>query len=109
MSPEFKGKADMMRNQFIKSGAVTEMATTSSPATEVWSNRGGYIWEGKPEKFQEEFAHTSVSYEFIKTIDAQILKGRDFSREFPSDSTAVILNETAVKYMGLKNPIGQLI
>jgi len=37
MSPEFKGKADMMRNQFIKSGAVTEMATTSSPTTEVWS------------------------------------------------------------------------
>ncbi|WP_340065150.1 ABC transporter permease [Ascidiimonas aurantiaca] len=109
MSGEFIGKADLMRNQFIESGGVLEMATSSGPATEVWSNRGGYSWEGKPEGFQEDFAYTSVSYEFVKAMDAKIVAGRGFSREFPTDSNAVILNETAVKYMGIKDPIGKLI
>ncbi|WP_299184897.1 ABC transporter permease [uncultured Aquimarina sp.] len=109
MSDEFIGKADLMRNQFIASGAAIEMATTSSPTTNVWSNRSGYTWDGKPEGFQEDLAYTEVSYEFTKTLDIEIIAGRGFSREFPSDSNAVILNETAVKYMGLKDPIGKYI
>ncbi|WP_299438463.1 ABC transporter permease [uncultured Aquimarina sp.] len=109
MSDEFTGKADLMRNQFIASGAAIEMATTSSPTTNVWSNRSGYTWEGKPEGFQEDLAYTSVSYEFTKTLDIELIAGRGFSREFASDSNAVILNETAVKYMGLKDPIGKYI
>ncbi|AXT50380.1 ABC transporter permease [Aquimarina sp. BL5] len=109
MSDEFIGKADLMRNQFIASGAAIEMATTSSPTTNVWSNRSGYTWDGKPEGFQEDLAYTEVSYEFTKTLDIEIIAGRGFSREFASDSNAVILNETAVKYMGLKDPIGKYI
>lgn len=109
MSSEFNGKADFMRNQFINSGAAKEMATTSSPTTQVWSNRGGYTWDGKPEGFQEDFAYTSVSYEFVETLGLKIIEGRGFSRDFPSDSTAVILNKTAVEYMGIQDPIGKLI
>jgi ABC-type antimicrobial peptide transport system permease subunit len=109
MSTEFIGKADIMRNQFIQSGAVVEMATMSSPTTNVWSNRSGYNWEGKPVGFQEEFAHTSVSYEFVETLGLKVLEGRGFSRDFPSDSTAVILNRTAVDYMGIKDPIGKFL
>lgn len=109
MSPEFEGKADIMRNQFLMSGAITNMSTSSSPTTQVWSNRSGYTWEGKPEGFQEDLAYTSVSYEFAETMDVELIAGRGFSRGFATDSTAVILNETAVKYMGLKNPIGKLI
>ena len=109
MSTEFVGKADIMRDQFMASGAVMEMFTSSSPTTSVWSNRSGYTWEGKPEGFQEDLAHTSVSYEFTKTLGADLVAGRGFSREFATDSNAVILNETAVKYMGIKDPIGKLI
>ncbi|MDP5082470.1 MAG: FtsX-like permease family protein, partial [Winogradskyella sp.] len=109
MSPEFEGKADFMRNQFLESGAVINMSTSSSPTTQVWSNRNGYTWEGKPEGFQEDLAHTSVSYDFTETMNVELIAGRGFSREFASDSTGVILNETAVTYMGLKDPIGKLI
>ncbi|MEM6515661.1 MAG: ABC transporter permease [Bacteroidota bacterium] len=109
MSAEFEGKADIMRNQFKESGAVLEMATTSSPTTNVWSNRSGYTWEGKPEDFQEDLAYTEVSYEFVETLGAKVVIGRGFSREFATDTNAVIINETAMKYMGLTNPIGKLI
>ncbi|BAO76513.1 putative ABC transporter permease [Winogradskyella sp. PG-2] len=109
MSPEFEGKADIIRNQFLESGAITNMSTSSSPTTQVWSNRSGYTWDGKTEGFQEDLAYTSVSYEFAETMDVELIEGRGFSREFATDSNAVILNEKAVKYMGLINPIGKLI
>lgn len=106
---DFNGKFDFLRREFINSGAVTEMSSASSPTTEVYSNRSGFLWEGKPEGFQEDLAWTSVSPEYVKSLGLKIIAGRDFSREFASDSNAVILNKTAVKYMGLKNPIGAII
>ena len=109
MSTEFIGKADIMRDQFLKSGAITEMSATSSPTTQVWSNVSGYHWEGKPPGFQEEFAVASVSYEFVESLGLKVIEGRGFSRKFPSDSTAILLNKSAVAYMGLKNPVGKVL
>ena len=85
------------------------MTTLSGPTTDVWSNRSGFIWEGKSPGFQEDLAYTTVNYDFVKTLGLKLIEGRDFSREFSTDSNAVILNETAVKYMGLQDPIGKFI
>ena len=109
MSQDFTGKFELMRQEFINSGAVVEMSTSSAPTTNVWSNRSGFDWEGKPEGFQENLAWTEVSPEYAKSLNLKIVAGRDFSREFASDSMAVLINETAVKYMGLENPVGQFI
>lgn len=109
MSNEFEGKRDMIRNQLIASGGALEMAGTSCPMTDVWSNRSGYTWDGKSAGFQEDLAYTTVSYEFVETLGLKVTAGRGFSRAFATDSTAVILNETAVKYMNIKNPIGKYI
>ncbi|UOB16072.1 ABC transporter permease [Abyssalbus ytuae] len=108
-SQDFDGKHDVMRNEFLASGAVINMATSSSPNTGIWSNRSGFDWDGKPEGFQEDVAWVEVSPDYAQTVGLKFLEGRDFSREFPTDSTAVILNKTAVKYMGIENPIGKLI
>jgi len=109
MSSEFVGKQDMLREQFIASGGAEEMAVTSGPMTNVWSNQSGFTWDGKPAGLQEDFAHTRVSYEFTETLGLKVVEGRGFSREFASDSNAVLINETAVKYMGLIDPIGKYI
>ncbi|MBX2828138.1 MAG: ABC transporter permease [Flavobacteriaceae bacterium] len=106
---DFLGKQDLMRQQFLASGAVLEMSTSSSPTTNVWSNRGGYTWEGKPEGFQESFTWTEVSPEHVRATGMTVIEGRDFSREFATDSNAVLINKTAVEYMGLENPIGKFI
>ncbi|MPR34773.1 ABC transporter permease [Salmonirosea aquatica] len=108
-SGSFDGKYDFIRQEFLKSGAVVEMSSSSSPTTAVFSNRSGFLWEGKPEGFQEDLAWTEVSPEYVKSLGLKIIAGRDFSREFATDSNAVILNKTAVKYMGLKEPIGAII
>jgi len=47
-----------------------------------------------------------VTHEFGKTVGWQFEGGRDFSKAFASDSMALIVNEAAVKFMNLKNPVG---
>lgn len=108
-SKDFLGKTDLMREQFINSGAVVAMATSSSPTTRIWSHRSGFTWEGKPEGFQEDLAWTEVSPEYAQTLKLKIVEGRDFSRDMATDSLGVLINETAKKYLGMKNPIGKLI
>ncbi|NJB70231.1 ABC-type antimicrobial peptide transport system permease subunit [Saonia flava] len=108
-SEDFSGKTDLMRTEFLSSGAVVQMSTSSSPTTRIWSNRSGFTWEGKPEGFQEDLAWTEVSPEYAKSLNLKIVEGRDFSREFATDSLGVLINETAKKYLGLENPIGMLL
>ncbi|QCX39605.1 FtsX-like permease family protein [Aureibaculum algae] len=108
-SQDFEGKYDLMRNEFLNSGAVIEMSASSSPTTQIWSNRSGFTWDGKPEGFQEDLAYTEVTYEYAKSINLKIIEGRDFAREFATDSNAVLINQTAVKYLGLTNPVGKFL
>ncbi len=109
MSQDFVGKYDLMRSEFIGSGAVAEMSTSSSPTTQIWSNRSGFTWEGKPDGFQEDLAWTEVSSEYAKSLNLKIVEGRDFSRDFASDSLGVLINETAKKYLGIIDPVGKFL
>ncbi|SOE22057.1 ABC-type antimicrobial peptide transport system, permease component [Spirosomataceae bacterium TFI 002] len=106
MSNEFTGKADFMRTQFLKSEAVTEMATSSSPSTDIYSNRSGYRWDGKEEGFQEDFAWTAISPEYMNTLGAKIIAGRDLKREMSSDSNSVLVNKTFLSYIGKTDVVG---
>ncbi|UJH69162.1 ABC transporter permease [Allomuricauda sp. SCSIO 65647] len=106
---EFSEKRELIRNEFLASGAITEMSTSSAPATEIWSNAGNYTWDGKPDDFQVSLAWTFVSPEYAKSLGLKVIMGRDFSREFPTDSNAVLINKAAMKYMGLSNPIGKYL
>ena len=48
-----------------------------------------------------------VDHDYVSTLGMEIAQGRNFSADFPSDSMAVIINESAAKYLGLQNPVGQ--
>jgi predicted permease len=100
---------EALRQDLLRSGAVTNMAESSSPTTATYNNQSGFIWEGKDPNMTPSFAVFWGTMDFGPTVGWQFMAGRDFSRDFPSDSSALILNETAVKYMGLKNPIGATI
>ncbi len=63
-------------------------------------------------KGQEIHAHIFfVDYDYLKTLDIQILQGRNFSKEFPTDSAGIVINEAAVRDLGWAgtNPIGKSI
>ncbi len=100
---------EAIRTDLKQSGAVVEISESGSPITEVWNSNGGMSWRGKQPGTSNDFPMNLVSYEYGKVVGWQITEGRDFSRAFASDSAAFILNESAVKFMGLKNPIGEKV
>jgi ABC-type antimicrobial peptide transport system permease subunit len=108
-TPEFAGKFDVLRNELKNTGAIEEMSQSSSPMTAIWSNNGGFDWKGKDPDFQTDFGTIYITHEYGKTIGWKIKEGRDMSREFSTDSSAIILNEAAVKFMNVKNPVGMEI
>jgi ABC-type antimicrobial peptide transport system permease subunit len=108
-SPDFYGKFELLRTALKSNGAIEELAESSSPLTGLWSNNGGFNWEGKDPNLDADFGTVWVTHEFGKTVGWQFKEGRDLSRDFGTDSSAVILNEAAVKFMGVKNPVGMMM
>jgi ABC-type antimicrobial peptide transport system permease subunit len=100
---------EAIRQDLKHAGVIVEMAESGSPTTEVWNTNGGFDWEGKDPNQPVDFPNNSVTWEYGKTIGWKIKQGRDFSRDFATDSAAFILNESAVQFIGLKDPIGKII
>lgn len=109
-TPDLNGHTVALRNDLIKTGMVEDMATSSSPTTNLWSNQIGFNWQGKDPNSLPSFGIVWVSDNFGKTIGWQLKEGRDFSKAFATDSLAMILNESAVKQVNMKQDIvGQTI
>jgi putative ABC transport system permease protein len=102
-------KAGTIINELKASGVVSSVAESGGQVTSTWSYNGGFMWEGKPVDMENEFATLNVSPQFGRTVRWEFIDGRDFSEDIASDSLAIVLNETAVKYMGIKDPVGKVI
>jgi ABC-type antimicrobial peptide transport system permease subunit len=97
------------RDELIKTGAVLNVAESELPVTNTYITNSGFDWKGKDPAMQEEFVTLGVTHDFGNTAGWQIVDGRDFSKDFASDSAAIILNEEAVKYLGFQHPVGETI
>ncbi len=106
---ETHNNIDAIRSNLIGSRTIIDMAEASEVITEEWNGYGGWSWEGMNSNLLPDFKFGNVNYDYGKTIGWKIKEGRDFSRNFTSGSTQFILNESAVEYMNLKNPIGKTI
>ncbi len=98
-----------VKDELVQSAAVTSMAESGSPTTGTWSTTSGLDWKGKDPDLSVDFANIDASYDYGKTIGWQFKDGRDFSRDFATDSSALILNEAAANFIGFKNPVGETI
>jgi putative ABC transport system permease protein len=108
-TPDLYGHYAPIRNDLINSGAAADMAESSSPPTDLWQNQSGFNWKGKDPALDASFGVMRITNDFGKTIGLQFKEGRDFSRDFLTDSSAMILNEAAAAYMGLTHPIGETV
>ncbi len=102
-------QAETLKSELKNSGVVAEVAESAGIITEIWSGNGGFTWKGKDPAFEPNFNTLSVSADFGKTVGWHFTQGRDFSSELASDSVGFVINEAAAKYMGLKNPVGEII
>ncbi|XHR98287.1 ABC transporter permease [Mucilaginibacter sp. UC70_90] len=110
MSGDLEKNYSALKNDLIASGTVEGVASASSPVTNIYSHMGIDNWPGKGGgETGINVGAISVSPNYFKTMGMTMKEGRDFSAEWASDTTNVIINEAAVKRMGLKDPINKVI
>lgn len=108
-TPELRGHYDLLRGDLLKTGVVADMGQSSSPVTDLWASQIGFSWQGMDPNFVPVFGTTAVTHDFGNTVQWQLTAGRDFNRNFRTDTAALVLNEAAVALTGFKDPIGQTI
>ena len=106
---DFNKNKWVMKDALLAEGVASEVGFSSSPVTAIWDNWGGFTWKGKNPDAESGFTVTWINEEYGKTIQWNVLQGRDFSRDFGTDADAVIINKSAAKCMGLENPVGEFI
>lgn len=108
-TPDLYGKYDVLRNELINSGAAVNMAESVSPATEVYLRSMTFDWPGKNPDIDPGFNASWVTHDYGKTVGWQFVNGRDFSRDFSTDTNAMVINEAAARYMDLEDPLNTII
>lgn len=98
---------ELVKQELISSGVATSVTKTSAPLTEGWSNTLGISWPGSSPDNTVIFDRYVQDGGLVKTAGMTLVQGRDIDlKAFPGDSSSLILNESAVKAMKLKDPIG---
>ncbi|HXB44163.1 MAG TPA: ABC transporter permease [Puia sp.] len=109
LSGDIKKNYEIIKNDLLSKGIAESVSKTSAPMTAGWSD-GGANWQGKDPNDRTDFNFFNTDGSIVSTAGLTLLQGRDIDlNNYPTDSTAVILNEAAVNAMGFKNPIGQII
>ncbi|RZK56719.1 MAG: ABC transporter permease [Pedobacter sp.] len=107
---ELKTKYEVLRSQLLKSGAVTSMFQSSVSLSHRGQNFMDIRWNGMTAPGNTQlFNQVSTTYEFIKTNGIKLIEGRDFSKNFASDTAAVMVSASAIKTFGYENPIGKTV
>ncbi|MFO0507569.1 MAG: ABC transporter permease [bacterium] len=110
MTGDFSKNYGAYKSELIQSGLAEAVTKTSSPITERWSNTSSIGWNGKDPQVNILFERFYIDENISSTAKLTILEGRDMDlARFPSDSTAVIINEASAKAMGFKQPLGEVI
>jgi ABC-type antimicrobial peptide transport system permease subunit len=100
----------LIKNELLTSGVATSVTKTNSPLTERWSDGWGQSWEGKDPHDNTSFDRYLCDEGLGATAGLQFIQGRDFDLgKYPTDSTGLIINESSLKVMKFKNPLGQKV
>jgi len=99
-----------IRSELLESGIASSISKTNSPISESWSNSWGLEWKGKQEDNKTLVYRMAADDAIVETMGLRLIKGRDLDlTQYPTDSTAAILNEAAVRLMGFDEPLGQIV
>ena len=108
-TPDINTHYEALRNELIQQGLAANVAASNMTPT-AFNDGNGIDWSGKrPDQNTIGFNNVNITPDYGKTIGWTITRGRDMSRDFPTDSNAAILNEKAVRSIGFKDPIGQIV
>jgi ABC-type antimicrobial peptide transport system permease subunit len=100
-------KYTLFKNQVLNMPGIKDVSRITDNPTEINNGTGGVNWAGKDPNKDINFTQSAVGFDFVKTMRLQLAQGRDFSKDFATDSVGYILNESAAKIIGFKDPLGK--
>ncbi|HEY9001012.1 MAG TPA: ABC transporter permease [Mucilaginibacter sp.] len=102
-------KYEVLKQEALRMPGIRSVTRAENPPTKISPSTVGVEWEGKTPGTSISFSDDIVGNDFTSTVKLKMVAGRDFSKDFPTDSTAYIVNEAAVKRFGYADPIGKSI
>lgn len=110
ITDDLRKNYDLVKNELINTGIAASVCKSNTRVTNGTGSVTGLKWQGQDEKANVSFELVTTSGDFIKTNGLQLLAGRDIDIDaFPSDTASCMINETASKVLGFKDPIGQVL
>ncbi len=104
----FRRQLESFRNQILEIPGIDKVGFSRQVPGHNFNNNA-FLNDEDPEKKTYLLQQASVSLDFPQALGVHLTEGRFFSREYSTDSTAVLINEAAVKSLGLKDPVGKYI
>lgn len=99
-------KYKLFKTQALALPGVRTVSRISQSPTSIENGTHGVKWEGMTPGTAIQFTQASIGFDFVRAMNVVMAGGRDFSESFPSDSAGYIVNETAAKVFGYKDPVG---
>jgi len=110
MNSDLSQQYEALKNDLLSSGLVESVASSTSPATQVYSHFSLDNWPGKNAGDESvNIGAIWVSEDYFKTLGMTFAEGHNFTGDWKSDTLNVIVNEAMVRRIGLKDPVNQLI
>src|ERR1700743_2025442 len=104
-TPELQKHYEAVRTELIQNNLADDVAASDMSPT-GFLNGNGIDWPGKrPDQVPQMFRNVNITPDYGHTIRWTVVKGRDLSRDFPTDSGALVMNEAAAKFIRVKDAI----
>jgi putative ABC transport system permease protein len=107
-----KPKYNSLKSELQKETLIQGVTASRSNPVMIGSNSGGADWEGKDPERRVLIGTNAVDYDYLRTMKMELVSGRDFSKDFPSDIAKdttgnFLVNEEVAKIMGIGDPVGR--
>jgi putative ABC transport system permease protein len=110
MTDDLRRNYFALKNELLSAGTALSVAESNTPVTRNAGEESGLKWAGMDPKINPWFVLMMENGDFIRTSGCTLVAGRDIDLEkYPGDTLSCVINETSVKVLGFKNPLGQII
>jgi len=96
-----------IKAELLKHSSITHVAAASELPTEIGTSYNSFGWEGKEPDTQMSMNALWIDPGYFEALNIKIIQGRAFSKQTSTDENNFILNETAIKLMGIESPVGK--
>ncbi|WP_242927898.1 ABC transporter permease [Pontibacter vulgaris] len=103
---ELRNRYEVVKRELMNTPGIVAVSSTDQSPIEV-GNSTSINWKGKDPNADILFSVMAVDYDLLKTLDVKLKSGREFSKEFGTDTAAYMINEEAARLMQLQQPVGE--